>query len=330
MRLFTKGGVPPCDRRLDRRKVAIAAIAALFMFAPSASKAAIVDFEISPTLSFFKHVSVWDVSKLALGDGAPYGTVLLTSVPQDLDVDDAGPKTYGSDTAFVSGNLLIDLDLVGNLINFPGGSTINYEVTGSYVPFDPIYTDPPHPTGVDGKMGPPGSYGTKITIGAPYGTISTNQHSLISDLLNIGAPAIAMTPGVVQTFPLAFTPGPNTGAAILYKEGRLALANSGGLLGVEDSGDLIGDPEGLFGTGAPDSGTFDNSTLTLTLPMTSSLPLPVNIDTDPVIEVIIYALTTGVIVATPKVPEPSTLMLLGFGVVGLLTCAWRSRKRLTS
>jgi hypothetical protein len=297
------------------------------MFATAASKAAIVDFTISPTLSSLKHVSVWDVSKLALGDAAPYGTVLLTSVPQDLDVDDAGPKTYGSDTSFLNGNLWIDLDLVGNLINFPGGSTINYETTGSYAPFDPIYSDPTHPTS---GAGPPGNFGTKITIGAPYGTISTNQHSLISDLLNIGAPAMAMTPGVVQTFPLVFTPGPNTGAAILYKEGRLALANSGGALGVEDSSDLIGDPEGLFGTGAPNTGTFDNATLTLTLPVTSSLPLPVNIDTDPVIEVIIYALTTGVIVATPKVPEPSTLMLLGFGVVGLLTCAWRSRKRLTS
>jgi hypothetical protein len=32
-------------------------------------------------------------------------------------------------------------------------------------------------------------------------------------------------------------------------------------------------------------------------------------------------------VAHPKVPEPTSLMLFGFGVVGLLSYAWRARKR---
>jgi hypothetical protein len=35
---------------------------------------------------------------------------------------------------------------------------------------------------------------------------------------------------------------------------------------------------------------------------------------------------SGVIVANPKVPEPSSMVLLGFGVVGLLTYAWRKRR----
>ena len=50
MRMSTKGGATPRDRRLDRGKVAIAAIAALFLFATNA-QANVVEFKVRQDLS---------------------------------------------------------------------------------------------------------------------------------------------------------------------------------------------------------------------------------------------------------------------------------------
>ena len=92
MRLFPKGGVPPCDRRLDRGKVAIAALAALFMFATSAAQAAIVDFDIDYSKSYLYSHSMWDIGKLVAGDATPYlkAGFQVKSAPQVADVDGIG------------------------------------------------------------------------------------------------------------------------------------------------------------------------------------------------------------------------------------------------
>jgi hypothetical protein len=53
MRMSTKGGATPRDRRLDRGKVAIAALAALFLFATNA-QANVVEFKVRQDLSTLK------------------------------------------------------------------------------------------------------------------------------------------------------------------------------------------------------------------------------------------------------------------------------------
>jgi len=322
MRLFTKGGVPPCDRRLDRRKVAIAAIAALFMFATPAAKAGIVDFDIDMTKSFMVSSQKWDVSKIF---GKAFGTIYTSTVPQVADTG-AG---FSSEHAFLDGNLLVDMN--PTTISFPGGSEIYFETTGSYAPFDPIYFDPAHP--VTGTT--PGNFGSTLTLPLPYGVVSSVVHNAKADLFNF-APPIALSGGPVKTFPLAFTLPGGPGAAILFDEGQIASAAAGGV-NLSSEGDIVGDPAALFGNpdgmaATPDGGTWDTGTLTLTLPFTSSFPVPVDLSDpgDGIPELIIYFISTGVIVATPKVPEPSTMVLLGFGVVGLLTCAWRAKTRRAS
>ena len=89
MRMSTKGGATPRDRRLDRGKVAIAALAALFLFATNA-KANIVEFQVVQELSSLK-----TTTKLvgpALGGSK-------TGVPQ----------FPGSDTTSYYGRMFVDI-----------------------------------------------------------------------------------------------------------------------------------------------------------------------------------------------------------------------------
>ena len=56
-----------------------------------------------------------------------------------------------------------------------------------------------------------------------------------------------------------------------------------------------------------------------TIGMTETLVLPVKFMTSTTV-------ATGTIVATRTIPEPSTMVLAGFAVVGLCAAAWRKRR----
>lgn len=80
-----------------------------------------------------------------------------------------------------------------------------------------------------------------------------------------------------------------------------------------------------LGSAGPTSGTWDGVTLTIPINSINSFALD-----SPLGPVPIVIETTGVIIATVRVPEPSSVVLCGFGVVGLLSYAARARKRRAS
>ena len=324
MRANTKGGVTPRDRRLDRRKVAIAAIAALFLFAATPAKAGIVEMIVDPAESFMSISQDTDISILF---GLPVGSVVIPSVPQ----------VAGSDTAGMFGNMYVDLG-GGGSIGFGLGGTItiaNTDGGAGYAPFDPVASSPgpnlPPPVGVT----TPANYGLFADPGGTTLNLSLVHHGEFGTILGPGRPLTPTGGGpfgdetVFDLFPgVDFWLG--TG-------GRIAFTS---LLG-SDTGDIVGDPIAAFGTalGGFGEGTWDPTDTvaggiphalgTLTILIASSFTIGINVADPPIgDDVFVTFAATGVIVATPNpVPEPSSIVLLGFGVVGFVACGWRLRKR---
>jgi hypothetical protein len=180
-------------------------------------------------------------------------------------------------------------------------------VPGSFRPFDPVVSDPvgPPPAGIN----PNSNFGLV--------TPSIGLTAVIYQLVNTLNPGAPM-PLVGNNFDLA-------GQTATAVAGRQAFVS---FLG-NDTGSLVGVPTffGTLGPGVPtpgiDVGTWDGTTLTI--PIHSQFTIQVTDDPFPIFQT---ATVVGQIVATPRiVPEPSTMVLFGFGVVGLLTAAWRKRVR---
>lgn len=280
MRMLKKGGVTPCDRRLDRRKVAIAAAAALFLFAAEV-RANIVDFVI------VQPVSTLQQSNIIFGPA--------------IGINGTVPVAPGSDTTTMFGHIWVDI--TPTTIQLMPGSYISLATTGVYPPHDPVISDPvgPPPVGAD-----PGNFGLAI----PGLGLFANQYNLRLDNGNVYLPSSPMGLAGVN-FNLA-------GQGMQFVDGRQAFVSGLG----NDTGDLVGFPVIFFGSNAADVGTWDGTTLTI--PIHSTLTFNVTTDFGGIDETVIM---TGAIVAVPYVPEPSTMTILGFGVVGLLSYAWRARKR---
>jgi hypothetical protein len=317
MRMSTKGGATPRDRRLDRGKVAIAALAALFLFATNA-QANIVEFTVRQDLSTLKYTT--KLTGLAVGGVAP-----------------GAPQYAGSDTVSYYGKMSVDIQptsiqlLPGAYISAaggPGGSgdPLYLAAPGSggtpglYTPFDPVESDP---SSANPGLNPNSNYGISvpnILLQAVLYNIRIDN-GFIQD--PVDGPSFPSTPMNLagNNFNLA-------GQAMSFADGRQAfisaLGNDTGSLG-PSAQDVIdgytGSPLLFFGTAGSDIGTWDG--VTLTLPVHSSFSFVVTTDFGGISQ---FVDIEGQLVLQ-VVPEPATMTMAGLGIVGLLSYALRARKR---
>jgi hypothetical protein len=321
--MMNKGGVSPCDRRIDRRKVAMAACAAVLLFATRA-RADIITFDIDESLS-----SLGFVERITAGADTfvfhKVGTAFTLSDPALAPGVPLTPAhAYLASSTTASG--IFDADVnTGVSIKFDPVGAVNYFINsysyglgpGVYYPF---YAS-------DGS-----------TLVAPPGGVDPSQKSQFGFEISHrdfgGGFGFARVHHLRQAFGNASTGATDGGPIIGWSGGTTYAGYTGvnalmAIDGVEDVYGPVVDTIDLP-TAGPSSTPFpspfagnpiDWDGTTLTIPVSFHLGfvdggLTYDID------------TFGQLVAHPQtVPEPSTMLMLGFGVAGLLSYAWRARKR---
>jgi hypothetical protein len=247
----------------------------------------------------------------------------------------------GSLTSFFNGTLLANVDLSGNTIAFPGGSTLN---AGIYNAKYPEVANPPvnliPAIGGGTSAATPGSdpanFGIAITLKAlGFLTAASGNAALRNSIYD-----------VAQTVPLsndALTP---SGSDLKFTtSGNIGIGQPQGNLDYNLKGATIGTivvPD-IFGTGSIGSSLFTPSTdgqgtvtvvnlggnnreIFLTVPIKATIlqtitgSTPATITLTVVGQMAAFAFTT--------VPEPASMTMLGVGLTALIPIVWyRRRKR---
>ncbi len=228
------------------------------------------------------------------------------AISGNIDASSVGGPSYanlpyleqatGSMTATYAG--WVDIDLQPGTIQLLPGSNMVAATTGIWAPADP------GPGNGDPSGGAsPANYGISIPqlgVLAEYNTLR----------LDFGALAYS-----IPSTPMALS-GPSfdlTGQAMSFSTGRSALVSGLG----NDASDVSGFPT-IFSTNGADVGTWDGTTLTI--PVHSTVTY--EISSSPLIYNTVQF--TGQIVAV--IPEPSTMIMAGLGVFGLVAVGYRKRK----
>jgi len=315
MRMIT-GGFTPCNRRIDCRKVAIAAAAAFWLFAASA-QAGITQFIVDPSQSYINLTAI----QLLAESGFPLVNAPTIGQLNAITGNTSGPGDAAGRTGTITGfygSLLADIQPAS--VKFIGGQGINAATRGNFYPGEDS-------NGNISNVAPlsPGNYGllhpntgalqrinafamditfdnaisharlgtnfamTPISASTGAGVFTTKQgySGLIENIggTNYAIPAKQSMVGLQWLLGLGFGGAPNTTPGQLLPGGVMILPINA----------LI---RGTLGTGA---------TILNGIPVTMQM--------------------NGVLVLNAAVPEPSSMILLGFGVVGLVGCAYRARKR---
>ena len=282
------------------RRVAIAAAAALLLFATNA-RANVVEFKVFQNLSFLKYTTT--LVGPALG-GAAVGT----------------PQYAGSNTTTFYGQMYVDIQdttiqlLPGAYISAAGGPGGSGNpillaapgaggVPGLFAPFDPVVSDPSTTTP---GFNPNSNYGLAV---AAIG-LKEVIYNMRIDNGWIGAPS---TPMALAGFNFNLA-----GQAMSYSDGRHAFISALG----NDTANVTGDPLLFFGTAGSDIGTWDG--VSLTIPVHSSFSRVITTDYGGISE---FVDVTGQLVLIGQIPEPSTMALMALGIVALLGRSWHARKR---